>query len=218
MPGVGLVSSGTAADAVDAAVRCASLRWWWRRRGVCQETFEDSYSSRRSPVQLRGCSVAVLEAVLQLPQAIRAVKSCKMANRSENSAGRWRCGCGCGAGAGAAAAAGFVLMLYRCVGLLEYLRCFNMSVDSKTPGGLGPYLAVAGRGALGRCIVVFFVFFVFSVAPVGAGDCLAVCVAVVSCLKLLKYLRERCGTERADSPVSVSVLRRCAHDLCVICV
>ena len=78
-------------------------------------------------------------------------------------------------------------MLYRCVGLLEYLRCFNMSVDSKTPGRLGPYLAVAGRGALGHGIVVFFVF---SVAPVGAGDCLAVCVAVVSCLKLLKHLRE----------------------------
>ena len=131
---------------------------------------------------------------------------------------KWRTGAKTLLGAGAAAAAGFVLMLYSCVGLLEYLRCFNMSVDSQTPGRLGPYLAVAGRGASGRCIVVFFVFFVFSVAPVGAGDCLAVCVAVVSCLKLLKYLRERCGTERADSPVSVSVLRRCAHDLCVICV
>jgi hypothetical protein len=50
MPGVGLFSSGTAADAVDAAVRCVSLRCWWRRRGVCQETFEDTYLKRRSPV------------------------------------------------------------------------------------------------------------------------------------------------------------------------
>ena len=58
MPGVGLFSSGTAADAVDAAVRCVSLRCWWRRRGVCQETFEDTYLKRRSPVwHLARCGV-----------------------------------------------------------------------------------------------------------------------------------------------------------------
>ena len=60
MPGVGLFSSGTAADAVDAAVRCVSLRCWWRRRGVCQETFEDTYLKRRSPVwHLARCGFGV---------------------------------------------------------------------------------------------------------------------------------------------------------------
>ena len=47
---------------------------------------------------------------------------------------------------------------------------------NQTPGRLGPYLAVAHSGS---CI---FVLVLFSVAPVGAGNCLAVYVAGVSVL------------------------------------
>ena len=102
MPGVGLVSSGTAADAVDAAVRCVSLRCWWRRRGVCQETFEDTYLSRRSPEQLRGCSVAVLK------------RYCSSRGQFGLSrAVKWRTGAKTLLGAGAAAAAAALALALR---------------------------------------------------------------------------------------------------------
>ena len=78
------------------------------------------------------------------------------------------------ADAGAGAAAGVVLTF-----VLEYLRCFSTSVDSQTPGGLGTYLAVAGSGPSGSCMIVFCVFFLRDARGSTQLSC-GVCVAVVS--------------------------------------
>ena len=73
-------------DATAPTVRCSPRRSAEHQLAMatCDSDADDQIMNLQTSHALRGCSVAVLEAVLQLPQAIRSVKSCKMANPTDN--------------------------------------------------------------------------------------------------------------------------------------